>query len=256
VGRRFGGLERGLLTGIERSAMVQLRLAAGETLDVGDGVVVEGLQDLVMLVDGWSGLGNGRWKTAPVAARGEEEGGVGRPWQLRAGVSLAHGWDSGRWRLGHSTWLHIGDDLLVHNGGRAGMEWCGMRKGKGGNSPQPRTRFIGSGNPGATAMATVLPRCTWGGGVKPWGGNTAAGTIVRRRPLTGGLHRFNLFPNFLNRVKLVNSILMPYPTPKILKFCMKLDWSILNNSLNCADFKFPTEVMLKIMEQIQYLNLL
>jgi hypothetical protein len=42
------------------------------------GVVIEGLQDSVTLVDGWSRPGNDRWKTAPVAARGEE-GGVGRP---------------------------------------------------------------------------------------------------------------------------------------------------------------------------------
>jgi hypothetical protein len=45
-------------------------------------VVVDGLQDSVMFVDGWSGLGDGRWKMALVASCGEEGGGVGRPWQL------------------------------------------------------------------------------------------------------------------------------------------------------------------------------
>jgi hypothetical protein len=51
--------------------------AAGETLDVGDGVVVEGLLNSVMFVDGWLGLVDGRWKTALVAAYGEDGGGVG-----------------------------------------------------------------------------------------------------------------------------------------------------------------------------------
>jgi hypothetical protein len=39
--------------------------------------------------------------------------------------------------------------------------------------------------------------------------------------------------------------------PEIPKFFMRLDWSIVHSFLNCADLKFPTEVMLKILEQIQ-----
>jgi hypothetical protein len=49
---------------------------------------------------------------------------------------------------------------------------------------------------------------------------------------------------------------MPSSDPKIPKFCMRLDWSVLHNFTNCANFKFPTEIMLKFMEKIQYLNLL
>jgi hypothetical protein len=64
---------------------------AEETLDVGDRVVVEGLRDSVMFVDGWSGLGDGPWKMAPVAACSEEGSSIGQPWQLWAGVSMAHG---------------------------------------------------------------------------------------------------------------------------------------------------------------------
>jgi hypothetical protein len=47
--------------------------------DVGDGVVVEVLRDLVMFVDRWSGLGDGRWKMAPVAVYDEECSGVRQP---------------------------------------------------------------------------------------------------------------------------------------------------------------------------------
>jgi hypothetical protein len=54
-------------------------------------VVIEGLWDSVMFVDGWSGLGDGRRKMALVAAYGEEGGGVGWPWQLETGVSVARG---------------------------------------------------------------------------------------------------------------------------------------------------------------------
>jgi hypothetical protein len=59
--------------------------------NVGDGVVVEALRDLVMFVDGWSGLGDGQGKMTPVAACGEEGGDIEWPWQLRAGVSVAQG---------------------------------------------------------------------------------------------------------------------------------------------------------------------
>jgi hypothetical protein len=46
-----------------------------------------------------------------------------------------------------------------------------------------------------------------------------------------------------------------YLAPKIPNFCMWIDWNIMKNFLNCADYKFSTEVLLEILEQIQYLNL-
>jgi hypothetical protein len=48
-----------------------------------------------MFMDWWSWLGDGQWKMALVAACGEEGGGVGQPWQLRAVVDLAHALGSG-----------------------------------------------------------------------------------------------------------------------------------------------------------------
>jgi hypothetical protein len=36
---------------------------------------------------------------------------------------------------------------------------------------------------------------------------------------------------------------------------MWLTWDIVNNFLNCGNIKFPTEKELKILEQIQHLNL-
>jgi hypothetical protein len=66
----------------------------------------------------------------------------------------------------------------VNNGGRVGAERCGMRKRKGGNSPQPRTRLIGSGNSGAMAMAAVLSGRTWGGKMM---GDAATRGAVRNR---------------------------------------------------------------------------
>jgi hypothetical protein len=49
---------------------------------------------------------------------------------------------------------------------------------------------------------------------------------------------------------------MPYKIPKIRIFCMRLDGSVLNNFLNSDNFKLLTDLMLKILKQIQYLNLL
>jgi hypothetical protein len=37
---------------------------------------------------------------------------------------------------------------------------------------------------------------------------------------------------------------------------MTLDWSLLHNFTNCAHFTFPIEVVLKLLEQLHYLNLL
>jgi hypothetical protein len=69
------------------------------------------------------------------------------------------------------------------------------------------------------------------------------------------VHTVPVFFQFIqNWLKLVKSKWMPYLAPKIANVCMKLVWRILNNFLNCADFKFPTEIKLKILEQIQYLN--
>jgi hypothetical protein len=36
---------------------------------------------------------------------------------------------------------------------------------------------------------------------------------------------------------------------------MWLAWDIMNNFPNCVDIQFPRELDLKILEQIQYLNL-
>jgi hypothetical protein len=68
-----------------------------------------------------------------------------------------------------------------------------------------------------------------------WSGCCRSDSAADRRAPHGLL----FFQNFQNQFKLVNSKKMPSITPKIPKFCMRLDWSILNNFLNCVDFKFP-----------------
>jgi hypothetical protein len=66
---------------------------------------------------------------------------------------------------------------------------------------------------------------------------------------------FTIFRIIQNWLKLVQLKWMPYHTPKIPNFCMRLEWNILNNFLNCFNFTFPTKIKLKILEQIQYLKL-
>jgi hypothetical protein len=36
---------------------------------------------------------------------------------------------------------------------------------------------------------------------------------------------------------------------------MLLEWDFVKNSLNCGDIQFSTQLELKILEQIQHLNL-
>jgi hypothetical protein len=67
-------------------------------------------------------------------------------------------------------------------------------------------------------------------------------------------HYFTIIQIIQNRLKLVKLKWVPYIALKILKFFMTLYWSVVNNFLNCSDFKFTTELMLKILEQIQCLK--
>jgi hypothetical protein len=41
---------------------------------------------------------------------------------------------------------------------------------------------------------------------------------------------------------------------KIPNFCMLLDWSIINNFINCANNPISIDVELKFLEQIHNLN--
>jgi hypothetical protein len=51
-----------------------------------------------------------------------------------------------------------------------------------------------------------------------------------------------IFPIYPKLAQLGNRKRMPYLAPKIPKFFMLLDWSVVNNFLNCADIQFSTDV--------------
>jgi hypothetical protein len=48
---------------------------------------------------------------------------------------------------------------------------------------------------------------------------------------------------------------MHYLAPKFPKFCIRVAWDIMNIFLHGADIKFPTEIELKILDQIHHLKL-
>jgi hypothetical protein len=66
---------------------------------------------------------------------------------------------------------------------------------------------------------------------------------------------FLFFQFIQNWLSFKNSKWVPHLAPKISNFCMQLAWDIMNNFLDCADIKFLTEIELKILDQIQQLNL-
>jgi hypothetical protein len=79
---------------------------------------------------------------------------------------------------------------------------------------------------------------------------------VWRRCLDGGadkraLRGFDFFQFFQNQVKIIKSKQMPSLDLKIPKKIVRLDSNIIHNFLNCANFKFPREIKLKIWEHIQ-----
>jgi hypothetical protein len=79
---------------------------------------------------------------------------------------------------------------------------------------------------------------------------------IRESWLMGGPQWFWIFFQFIqNHLNLKKSKWVPYITPTILNFCMWLAWDIMNNFLNFGDIQFPTQSELKILDQIQHLNL-
>jgi hypothetical protein len=104
------------------------------------------------------------------------------------------------------------------------------------------------------------------------GGGETGGAAERRWPWSErgqlGRHRYSdsvvdergpcgflFFPNYPNRPKFENWKWMHYLAPNIPSFGMLLDWDIMNNVINCANIQIPTELELKILEQIQHLNI-
>jgi hypothetical protein len=70
---------------------------------------------------------------------------------------------------------------------------------------------------------------------------TRLGASVQTVRLTSGpmwFHFFPIYPKLAKTCKIKMDALSC--SKKIPIFCMTLDWNILNNVLNCADFKFPT----------------
>jgi hypothetical protein len=88
----------------------------------------------------------------------------------------------------------------------------------------------------ASVAAVAVGRKWWrrhrslddGHGLRAGGSDTAA---YKWGP--HGLIQFYVFPK---QLKHVNSKKMPSIARKNLKFCMRIEWSILNKIFNCSDF--------------------
>jgi hypothetical protein len=102
---------------------------------------------------------------------------------------------------------------------------------------------------GGAAAMTVGGKMVAAAGV--WHRACGLNTDVRTGPLTGGSHVVSLFPNYPKPVETYKIKMGALQCSKIPKFCMRLDWSVLNNFLNCVNIKFLTDITLKILEQIQ-----
>jgi hypothetical protein len=74
------------------------------------------------------------------------------------------------------------------------------------------------------------------------------GTAIRTAGLTGGPTQFNIFSDFPKPAQTCKFKTDISNALKNATFCMTLDCSVLHNFLNCADFKFQTEIMLNILE--------
>jgi hypothetical protein len=99
----------------------------------------------------------------------------------------------------------------------------------------------------------MKPRARQSGDERGLNVASTGGAIIRTVWLTSGAHKILYF----SRIIQTNSNLKmeaPYSTPNIPNFSMWLSWDIMNNFLNCADIQFLTQLELKILEQIQYLN--
>jgi hypothetical protein len=164
------------------------------------------------------------------------------------------------------TWLHVGNGLPVHNGGRAKAERCwgvGVEMAERGKPLALRALFIAARRRGRRRRKLRAER--WRR--RSRGRGNVAMTVVRMPAArlgasvktgspTGGSRMVLVFSQFvLKPAQLVRSKWRPYHALKIPNFCMMVVWTIVNNILDCEDFKFQTETKLKIPEQIQYLNI-
>jgi hypothetical protein len=87
------------------------------------------------------------------------------------------------------------------------------------------------------------------------GNGEAVGTdnVPAEAWMTLGAHGVLIFPIYSKLAQIGNQKRMPYLAPKISKFCMMLDWGIINNFLNCAHIQISIDVELKFLEQIHNL---
>jgi hypothetical protein len=182
-------------------------------------------------------------------------GGLGCRWLLHEGEWVRPFWSAQRWTRWTGGGAHRQTEEAARSRATMSVEQRWWRR-KGETSAQ-RVPFIAAraggrrGNNGGCKLQWEQRWChSLDAGVWSWRCRSDSGADSRAP------HGLLFFWNFQNEFKLVNSNHIPSISLKFLKFCIQLDWSILKNFLNCSYFKFPTEIMFKILEPIQYLNLL
>jgi hypothetical protein len=77
----------------------------------------------------------------------------------------------------------------------------------------------------------------------------------RCRRLTGGTQRFQISFNLSKTASTLKIKMGVLYCSKNSQFLHLASLGIMNNFLNCANNQFPTEIEIKILEQIQHLNL-
>jgi hypothetical protein len=138
------------------------------------------------------------------------------------------GWVVGRGGQ-HQRGVH-NDSVVQSKSGGVVEAW--RQKGKGGKPSALHALFKAAR--GGGRRRNREGNGGWEIATTPWSGRhrRGMGTDVRTGPLTCRPHAVSLFPNYPNRLKLVKSKWMPYIAPKFAKFCLRLDWSVLNSFPN------------------------
>jgi hypothetical protein len=93
-----------------------------------------------------------------------------------------------------------------------------------------------AGNDGSEAVGTGKAVATTVRRRSAWPRRLCSDEVTDRWAPRG----FRYFQFIQNRLTFKNSKWVPYVTPKIPNFCMRLAWDIMNNFLNCANIQFPT----------------
>jgi hypothetical protein len=128
-----------------------------------------------------------------------------------------------------------------------GGVWVPFIAGRGGGPREAQRRNRGRRN----GVQKPWAQQVGGDHSLEWSAQSECGwSVVRTGRLTGGPSGFDIFLKLSKPTQTWKIKMDVLLAPKFSKFCMLLDWGIMNNFIYCADIQISIDVESKFLEQI------